>query len=89
MKIIKAILKKLKEPTAAVATVAAILLILSVGGVFACIFLSAPHAVAYVLYGVSALFVLFYLRRRLRLVQNTFALLRMGGKAPSCAQIYR
>ncbi len=61
MKFFKAILKKLKEPTAAVATVAAILLILSAGGVFACIFLSAPHAVAYVLYGVSALFLCYFI----------------------------
>lgn len=56
MKFVKALLKKLKDPTAAVATISAILLLLSVGGVFACIFLPAPHAVAYFCYGISALF---------------------------------
>lgn len=61
MKFIKAIFKKLKEPTAAVATVSAILLLLSVGGVLASIFLNAPHALSYVLYGVSALFLGYFI----------------------------
>lgn len=61
MKFFKALLKKLKDPTAAVATVSAILLLVAVGGVFACIFLEAPHAVAYVFYGVSALFLGYFI----------------------------
>lgn len=61
MKFFKAVLKRLKEPTAAVAAVSAILLIITVAGVTLSFLLPVLPELAYVFYALSTLFLGYFI----------------------------